>query len=38
MCAVAWLIDGRANFSGPSDLEARLQAAARLSHEEDVEL
>ena len=38
MCAGCWLLDGRANFSGPTDLEARLQAAARLSYEEDVEL
>lgn len=25
MCGVTWLVDGRKNFTGPRDLEERLQ-------------
>lgn len=35
MWACTWFIDGRKHFAGPSDMEERLEVAARLLNEEE---
>lgn len=38
LLTATWFIDGRVNFRGPSDMDTRLEEAARLSNEEDSQI